>query len=171
MTLILSPTGRFSAYWYPDLSLFLRKLFGYISTFPVQIADCFLTLDDHVFDHHDLLHYEISLLDRIRIGKDMVSGIHGVCLPFFPDGPTVSEYDGLLDEARVAMHEWLTRPTIYNTCKLFNWFVWLSSQRINPLAVLLRHYFSIRRYRGNSHKAAIQLIQQAEAQGFVIQKH
>lgn len=113
MTLIASPTGQFTAYWHPNLNRYFRQLSGYISTLPVKIAGDLLIFDGRVFEHHDLLHYEISLLDRITIGEDWVSGIHGICLPIFPDGPTVPEYDGLLDEARVAMHEWLTQPTLY----------------------------------------------------------
>ena len=113
MTLIASPTGQFTAYWHPNLNRYFRQLSGYISTLPVKIAGDLLIFDGRVFEHHDLLHYEISLLDRITIGEDWVSGIHGICLPIFPDGPTVPEYGGLLDEARVAMHEWLTQPTLY----------------------------------------------------------
>ena len=161
MTLITSPSGQFTAYWYPNLNLYLRQVCGYISTFPVKVQDDFLTIDGHILTHHDLLHYEISLLDRIAIGGDWVSGIHGIALAIFPDGPKRSEYDGLLDEARVAMHEWLTQPTLYNTCKLLNWFVWLPQQRINPFGTLFRHFLSIQRYPGNAKKDAIALIQSA----------
>lgn len=162
MTLIASPTGRFTAYWYPNLYLSLRRWFGYISTLPVKVSGEFLVFKQHVFAHHDLLHYEIALLDRIAIGEHSVSGLHGICLSLFPDGPTVPEYDGLLDEARVAMHEWLTQPTIYNTCKLLNWFIWLQKQRINPFCVLYCHFLSIQSYPGNAKETAIVLIQSAE---------
>ena len=162
MTLIASPTGQFTAYWHPNLNRYFRQLSGYISTLPVKIAGDLLIFDGHVFEHHDLLHYEISLLDRITIGEDWVSGIHGICLPIFPDGPTVPEYDGLLDEGRVAMHEWLTQPTLYNTCKLLNWFIWFPQQRVNPFAVLYRHFLSIQRYSGNAKESAIALIQSAD---------
>jgi hypothetical protein len=162
MTLIQSPTGQFMAYWYPTLNLKLIVFCGYTSTFPVQLSGEYLILNGYLFTYHDLLHYEISLLDRIEIGTDYVSGIHGICLPIFPGGPTVSEYDGLLDEARVAMHEWLTQRTIYNSFKLCNWFVWLIRQRINPFAVLYRQYLSIQCYSGNVKEAAIGLIQEAD---------
>ena len=162
MTLITSPTGQFTAYWRPNLNGYFRQLSGYISTLPVEIAGDFLVFDGRVFEHHDLLHYEISLLDRIVIGNDRVSGIHGLCLPIFPDGPTVPEYDGLLDEARVAIHEWLTQPTPYNTCKLLNWFVWFPQQQVNPFTVLYHHFLSIRRYSGNVKEHAIDIIQSAD---------
>jgi hypothetical protein len=161
MTLIQSPTGQFMAYWYPTLNLRLIVLCGYTSTFPVQLSGEYLILNGYLFTYHDLLHYEISLLDRIQIGTDYVSGIHGICLPIFPGSPTVLEYDGLLDEARVAMHEWLTQRTIYNSVKLCNWFVWLIRQRINPFAVLYRQYLSIQSYSGHAKEAAIGLIREA----------
>lgn len=164
MTLIASPTGQFTSYWHPHLSPYLLQLSGYISTLPVEIAGDFLMFDGHVFEHHDLLHYEISLLDRITIGTDRISGIHGICLPMFPGGPRVPEYDGLLDEARVAMHEWLTQPTMYNTCKLLNWFIWFLQQRVNPFGVLSRHFLSLQRYSGNPKETAIALIQSADRQ-------
>ncbi len=73
------------------------------------------------------------------MGKYQVSGIHGINSPIFHDSPIIEEYDGLLDEARVAFHEWLTRASFFNTIKLIGWIFWLITQRINPIQVLINH--------------------------------
>lgn len=54
-------------------------------------------------------------------------------------GQSHPEYDGVLDEIRVAIHEWMTRPSFYNTCKMVNWIIWMISQGINLVTTLLRH--------------------------------
>ena len=86
-------------------------------------------------------------MERILIGQDMVSGIHGFYSHMFHDAPIEPEYDGVLDEARLAIHEWMTRPSFYNTFKLVNWSIWFVSYRINPFAVIFRHARSLWRYR------------------------
>ena len=90
--------------------------------------------------NHDLYHLETSYLERIKIGKDMVSGIHGINSPVFHALPITEEYEGFLDEARVAFHEWLTRTSLINTLKAFLWMIWLIFNGINSFAVLYRHY-------------------------------
>jgi hypothetical protein len=164
MGVIIPPSGQFKPYAFPDLSLQVRLLFGYVSTLPVKVSGELLLLDEHVFEYHDLLHYEVSLLERIRIGQDMVSGIHGICLPIFPNVPKQSEYDGVLDEARVAFHEFLTRPSVYNTFKLVNWFVWLFKNQMNPFSIMYLHYGTLRRFGRDTRKAAIYNIQSLESQ-------
>lgn len=98
----------------------------------IKVRDCWL-------EYHDLYHLEVACLERIQIGKHKVSGIHGLNIPLFHDSPIVAEYGGLLDEVRVAFHEWLTRPSIFNTIKAISWMVWLVLRGINPIAVLIRH--------------------------------
>ncbi len=162
MNVLFSPTKQLGDYYYPDAPWYLRRCLGYWSTLPVYVDGKKLTLNGHVFEHHDLLHYEVSLLPRIFIGSVWVSGIHGICLPFFPVQPRASEYDGLLDELRVALHEWLTMPSVYNTFKLCNWFIWMMQNSINPCAALWRHYRSLREFRLNTRQVAIRNIQTLE---------
>jgi hypothetical protein len=164
MNVIISPTKEFGDYYFPGGFWSLKRCLGYWSTSPVYVDGQALKLNGHVFEHHDLLHYEVSLLSPILLGSAMVSGIHGICLPFFPNRPPVSEYDGLLDELRVALHEWLTMPSIYNTFKLFNWFIWMLQNSINPFAALWRHYLSLRQFGLNTRQVAIRKIQTLEYQ-------
>lgn len=77
----------------------------------------------------------------------MVSGIHGINSPILHDSPIIEEYDGILDEARVAIHEWLTRLSIFSSFKLIFWIFWLITQRINPIAVIIRHARSMKRHQ------------------------
>ena len=90
--------------------------------------------------YHDLYHLEVSQLERIQIGKYLVSGIHGINSPVFHKEPIIEEYDGILDEIRVAFHELLVQTSIYNTIKAIAWFYWLICQGINPVETISRHY-------------------------------
>jgi hypothetical protein len=147
MTVIPSCSRKFTGYWYPDLSFELKRFFGFLSSVPLEIDSYPLQLRGHKLDHHDFLHYEVSLLEPIQIGADQVTGIHGLCLWFLVDADLKPAYDGLLDEARVGIHEWVTRPTIYNTFKLMNWIVWFLRQGINPFAVIMRHLRTLRTFK------------------------
>ena len=117
----------------------IRKILGCVSSEPVKLGNYIIKVRDCPLEYHDLYHLEVACLERILIGEHKVSGIHGLNLPMFHDSPIVVEYGGLLDEVRVAFHEWLTRPSIFNTIKAISWMVWLVSQGINPIAVLIRH--------------------------------
>lgn len=117
----------------------LKKALGCISKDPVYLGNYLLKIHDEALCYHDLYHLEISCLARIKMGHYEVSGIHGINLPIFHDSPIVAEYDYLLDEARVAFHECLTRTSVFNTIKLFLWMFWLITQGINPLSVLISH--------------------------------
>jgi hypothetical protein len=88
----------------------------------------------------------VSLLEPIQIGADVVTGIHGICLSFLVDADIKPMYDGLLDEARVGIHEWFTRPSIYNTFKLVSWIIWFIRQGINPVVVITRHRRTLRTF-------------------------
>lgn len=147
MTVIPSFSRKFTGYWYPDLSFELKRFFGFLSSVPLEIDSYPLQLRGHKLDHHDFLHYEVSLLEPIQIGSDVVTGIHGICLWFLVDADIKPAYDGLLDEARVGIHEWATRPTIYNSFKLMNWIIWFICQGINPFAVITRHLRTLRTFK------------------------
>ena len=120
-------------------SIPIRKILGCTSAKPIKLGDYLIKVRGHSLEYHDLYHLEVSCLERIQIGKHKVSGIHGINIPLFHDSPIVKEYSGLLDEVRVAFHEWLTRPSIFNTIKAISWMGWLVSRGINPIAVLIRH--------------------------------
>ncbi len=124
----------------------IKKLLGCISTEPIKVGDDPVKLRGYWLCYHDLYHIEVSYLERIQMGRYKVSGIHGINSPVFHDSTIVPEYDGLLDEARVALHEWLTRTSAFNTCKVICWIFWLMTQGINPLAVLNRHIRVLQRF-------------------------
>ncbi|WP_242048776.1 MULTISPECIES: hypothetical protein [Nostocaceae] len=74
-----------------------------------------------------------------------MSGIHGINSRVFHASPIKEEYDSFLDEARIAIHEWLTRPTAFSQLKLLCWMTLLILQGINPFAVLIRHMRSLKK--------------------------
>lgn len=108
-----------------------------------------LKIKNYVYNYHNLFHYEISNLDRVVMGEDRVSGIHGFYSPMFHDRNFEPEYNGMLDEARVAIHEWITRTSIFSTLKALNWIIWLASMKINPILVVVDHTKSIKEYKGD----------------------
>ena len=126
----------------------IRKILGCVSSEPVKLGNYIIKVRDCPLEYHDLYHLEVACLERILIGEHKVSGIHGLNLPMFHDSPIVVEYGGLLDEVRVAFHEWLTRPSIFNTIKAISWMIWLVLKGINPIAVLIRH---IKVLKGREH--------------------
>lgn len=89
---------------------------------------------------HDRTHLEVARLERVEILGQRVSGIHGVSVPEFGREGLPAEYDGLLDECRVGLHQWVTLPTkpIFIIRALY-WFFWLASQSENPVRVLRDH--------------------------------
>lgn len=117
----------------------VRRILGYKSIETVIKNKDPLMIRNYCINYHDFYHIEISNLDRIKIGKDMVSGIHGINSPYFHDSPIVEEYHSSLDEARVAVHEWLTQTSIANTLKIFVWIIWFMLNDINPIHVICRH--------------------------------
>ncbi|MBE9039058.1 hypothetical protein [aff. Roholtiella sp. LEGE 12411] len=121
------------------IGLSLKKLLGCISKDRVKIGKIMIHLHGDLLCNHDLYHLEVSCLPRIKMGKYRVSGIHGINSPMFHDSPIIEEYDGFLDEARVAFHEWLTRRSLFNTLKLIGWMLWLITQGVNPIGVLISH--------------------------------
>lgn len=123
-----------------------KKRLGCTSTMPVVIAGHPLVVRGYWIHYHNLYHLEISRLDRILMGKDMVSGLGGFYSSMYHDEELPPEYDGVLDEARVAVHEAMTRPSIYSTLKLLRWCGWFIRQGMNPIAILYRHWKSLQRF-------------------------
>jgi len=74
-----------------------------------------------------------------------VSRIHGTNSQVFQASPIEEEYDSFLDEARIAIHEALTRPTAFRQLKLLCWMTLLILQGINPLTVLIRNMRSMKK--------------------------
>ncbi|KAM3096668.1 hypothetical protein ACKFKG_10465 [Phormidesmis sp. 146-35] len=141
-----APPCKFRPYWRPEVANTLCKRLGCVSSEEVKLVDRPLMLRGEALSYHNLYHFEVSCLDRIVISNQRVSGIHGFYASMFCDAPIEAEYAGVLDEARVAVHEWLTRPAFYNTLKLINWSIWLVWHGINPIAVILRHAESLGRF-------------------------
>ena len=105
-------------------------------------------------DCHDRYHLEVAKLERIQIGQHQVSGIHGINSIILHETPIVEEYDGIFDEIRVAFHEFIVKTSMYNTAKAIAWFGWLILRGINPVAVIWRHYKSLKAYEViNSQKS------------------
>jgi hypothetical protein len=120
-----------------------KKVLGCISKQTALKDGKIISVRDIPLSFHDLYHLEVAKLPRIQIGDDRVSGIHGINTSILHECPIVEEYDGILDEARVAFHEFIVKTSIYNTIKAIAWSVWLVLQGINPIAVIWRHYKSL----------------------------
>ncbi len=87
----------------------LKKTLGCISIIPIKIGNEHIQVRGVCIHYHDLYHLEVAQLERIRMGKYMVSGVHGLEVSVFHHSLKPQEYDGFLDEARIAIHEGLTR--------------------------------------------------------------
>ncbi|MBE9047176.1 hypothetical protein IQ255_22715 [Pleurocapsales cyanobacterium LEGE 10410] len=135
----------------------LKIALGCISKEPVMYQGRLVMVRNTPLCYHDLHHLEVAKLERIRIGKHLVSGIHGINAPELHEFPIVAEYDGILDEVRVAFHEFLVKTSVYNTFKAFLWINWLLFKGINPIAVMWRHHKSLQRFLDNSLLAAANL--------------
>ncbi|GJD19498.1 unknown protein [Rivularia sp. IAM M-261] len=122
----------------------LKKRFGCISLIPIKIQNEHIRIRNVCIHYHDLCHLEVAQLKRIQMGKYMVSGIHGIKAGVFHESLNKQEYDGFLDEARIAIHEWLTRTTIFSSIKLICWMILLVLYGINPIAVIIRHIQSVK---------------------------
>ncbi|MEM8828047.1 MAG: hypothetical protein AAGE96_01655 [Cyanobacteria bacterium P01_G01_bin.19] len=127
----------------------LKRFLGCLSYETVIQNERPLKINGHIFNYHNLFHYEVSHLARIMMGQNKVSGIHGFYSSMFHDCYFDPEYNGALDEARVAIHEWLTRTSIFSTLKAINWMVWLMLIKINPILVIIAHVKSIKQYQGD----------------------
>ncbi|MBE9029526.1 hypothetical protein IQ266_07085 [filamentous cyanobacterium LEGE 11480] len=137
---------QFSPYPKPPLSYELRPWFGAISLKPVTLDDHQIWLDGEILSWHNLYHIELAQLDRIEIYGAAVSGIHGFYSSMFHQKSVKPEYAGILDELRVAIHEWLTRRSFYNSFKLLNWSYWMLLQGMNPIDVIWQHHKSLAKW-------------------------
>lgn len=124
-----------------------KKTFGHIAKDPAISNGSPVMVRGYDVCNHDLYHIEVSRLERIQIGKDAVSGIHGINCPIFHDTPITEEYDSSLDEVRIAFHEWLTRTSLINSLKAILWINWLIFNGINPLAVIYRHHKTVQAWK------------------------
>ncbi|MEM7713118.1 MAG: hypothetical protein AAF349_05980 [Cyanobacteria bacterium P01_A01_bin.68] len=122
----------------------LKKTLGCISLIPIKIGNEHIKVKGVCIHYHDLYHFEVAQLERIRMGKHMVSGIHGLKVSLFHSSLKPEEYDGFLDEARIAIHEGLTRPTAFSIIKALCWMTLLALQGINSFAVVIRHIKSMK---------------------------
>jgi hypothetical protein len=152
---------QFLHYSRPRLSEELRSRLGSISLDPVQQDGqmAWVGIEREHLCFHNLYHIEVSQLDRILIGNAWVSGMNGFSSPMFHAIPIMPEYDGVLDELRVAIHEWLTRPSFYNTGKLINWIVWMRRHGINPVTVIHNHYRTLK-HRLNYQRNLLDQVQE-----------
>ncbi|MDY6898983.1 MAG: hypothetical protein SWZ49_13025 [Cyanobacteriota bacterium] len=122
----------------------LKKTLGCISLIPIKIGNEHIKVKGVCIHYHDLYHFEVAQLERIRMGKHMVSGVHGLKVSLFHNSLKPEEYDGFLDEARIAIHEGLTRPTAFSIIKALCWMTLLALQGINSFAVVIRHIKSMK---------------------------
>ncbi|MEP0873689.1 hypothetical protein NDA01_28555 [Trichocoleus desertorum AS-A10] len=123
----------------------LKHALGSISLIPIKIGRRGVKVRNVWIHYHDLYHLEVAQLDRIQMGNHWVSGVNGINGRVFHDAPIVEEYDSFLDEARIAIHESLTRPSAFSQLKLLCWLGLLLVQGINPLAVIVRHMKSLKK--------------------------
>jgi hypothetical protein len=89
--------------------------------------------------HHDCCHLEVSSLPALPMGRVMVTGIAGVCIPEFGNAHHTPEYDGQYDECRVAIHQALVYPSPCGYLRLFKWYLWMMSRGINPISTVMVH--------------------------------
>jgi hypothetical protein len=106
---------------------------------PTQVGGRIINLS-----YHDRCHIEISKLNPILIGKDLVNGINGVPIKEFGREGEQSLYSPYLDEARVGIHQWCKQPTkLVAIARLAYWLLWLHQHKVNPIKVLIAHMQSM----------------------------
>ena len=131
----------------------IKRLIGGDSGRPLTIGGYPIIVRNFWVSRHNLDHLEVSRLDRLQIGEAQVSGIHGFYSSMYHDDPIEPEYDGMLDEIRVFIHEGVTRPSPSSVLKLLYWSIWLSIKGINPISVIVRHLITVRRFRRKLHRS------------------
>ena len=124
----------------------IKTILGCTSKKPVIHEGKIVKIRNMTLCYHDLYHLEVAQLERIHIGKYFVSGIHGINSSMFHELSIIAEYDGILDEVRVAFHELLVKTSVYNFFKAIAWMVWLAANGINPILVVWQHYVSLKRF-------------------------
>lgn len=134
------------------LSPSIKQLVGGDNGKPLTIGGYPIIVRNFWVSRHNLDHLEVSHLDRIQMGVAQVSGIHEFYSSMYHDYPIEPEYDGMLDEVRVFVHEGVTRPSLLSVVKLLYWSIWLATKGINPILIILRHLVTIRRFRRKLHR-------------------
>ena len=99
---------------------------------------------DKWLSHHDISHMEISKTNPVLICGAWVTGIGGVCIPEFNTQGNQPQYDGLLDECRVAFYQVLKYPSVCGVVRGIYWSLWLMKKRENPIRVLIDQYKSMK---------------------------
>lgn len=131
----------------------IKRWIGGDSGDPLTIGGYPVIVRNFWISRHNLDHIEISRLDRIQMGTAQVSGIHGFYSSMYHDDPIEPEYDGMLDEVRVFVHEGVTRPSLSSLAKLLYWWVWMVFRGIDPVSVTLRHCLTLRRFQRKLHRS------------------
>jgi hypothetical protein len=96
-----------------------------------------------VLCEHDRDHIAVSLLAPVVICGYSVDGISGIDIPEFHDYPSTPLYPGELDEARVAIHQVMVRPSLLAVLRAGLWLVRIAKWGGNPIRVVADHYKSI----------------------------
>ena len=94
--------------------------------------------------HHDICHLQISKTNSVLICGAWVTGISGVCIPEFGTQDDIPEYDGLLDECRVALYQLFKYPSVCGVVRGIYWCLWLTMKGENPIRVLTDQYESMK---------------------------
>lgn len=94
---------------------------------------------------HDIAHLKVAELDPIPMGKGHpVNGINGISSQvaphFHPDKPDYRpQYNGLLDEYRVAIHQWQEKKSLISGVRLLFYMVAYRHLEKHPLKALKAH--------------------------------
>jgi len=91
------------------------------------------------------IHCYVSTLPPMGMGGYQVTGIHGVDIPQFWGSTSITpSYPGLLDEARVGIHQFLSTPYVPSyQARYIHYCLYLHRQGINPLVVTYHHWKSL----------------------------
>lgn len=96
---------------------------------------------------HDRLHLLIAQMAPIEIGGHWVDGISGLNIDFFNHPPNfIPQYDGVLDELRVAIHELIVIPSWISVVRYLEWCRIMLVSGINPVWVTYQHYWSYKNW-------------------------
>ena len=95
-------------------------------------------------NYHDGCHMELAQLPRIQILGENVSGIHGICIPEFGRENEIAEYDGNLDERRLALYQAMKTPAMWSIAKAVYACGALTLRGSNPLLVAIAQYKSMK---------------------------
>lgn len=108
-------------------------------------SHCLTTFEGHTLWKHDVEHILVSRLQPISIMGHKVDGISGINIPEFHADPSIKPaYDGLLDEVRVGVHQWLKYPyKPYSWVIIVNYVVYMLRKGINPVPVIKQHWDSM----------------------------